>query len=103
MQKSIEQIRVHKRRSKRPPKSCRAKNNERLICVQKLSLLKTKTSNGPLPQWYLYFLIFLCSKDICICLVGQIGFYLWEICVKCRHSRGVIAMQFVCSFLLKIV
>ena len=48
--------------------------------------LKAKISNRLLPQWYLYFLVFLCSKDICICLVGQFDFNVSETCFRVVHE-----------------
>ena len=49
-------------------------------------LSKTKTSNRPPPQWYLYYLVFLYNKDICICLVGQIDFNVLETCLVANHE-----------------
>ena len=40
----------------------------------------------------MHFLVFLDSKDICICLVGQIDFKVSETCLRVANSRGVIAI-----------
>ena len=65
------------------------------IFLRKFSLLKTKTSTRLLLQRYLYFLVFLSSRNICICLVGQINSNVSKTCsrMQCHLvTKGRVAI-----------
>ena len=49
-----------------------------------------KTSNWLQPQQYLYFMVFLYSKYICICLVGHIDFNVSETCLRVAVHQALL-------------
>ena len=59
---------------------CLVTKKWQFVCKNSV-LLKAKTSNRLLPQWYLYFPVFWYSKVICIYSVDQIDFNVSETCL----------------------